>query len=972
MREVAGMVSRLVDGSPLRVVGDLLVLDRWRAARAAPQRWRPQWNSVNAIERAVASLMANPATAPVFGSVLQVESVADPANLIGSGGDPDVLRSGSPLEVSLGSEDAQIRLEVSFPGLVALLLDERRDDYGFGGLGGLDVTLAATPLRPAEGRGSIGLRWVARRDRPVLQLSLEFDATGQVELTSPAVIDWKRMGLRVELVPTVVDERLLWQHSVRVLLQPGGPLEEEITTRVGAGISDLLDAWAPVLMGALMALPLRPVADGPALAALAVESVEQLAARLVSNHYPPGSATDAAYLAETLEHAALLPTNPFRAVALSLSDGLVTDVFGARLADHYVRHVAEPRLVEERAGLGARFEVEPIPDDSGGMRPMGTEEYGGWAPTPDGSDVTPRGACVVLRERYRVTLDHLVIPQRSLARMPLGLSTWSVTWRVSVRHRRLAGGSWTTLARRTTTLVLVDGRLVTLQPPAVVTAWLEVGGDVRVTGELRAGTTSICWFDVATALSHHGPLNLSQAVPVGLLDERPGASPPSGLDGADRASALVRVEQQSSLRASMLDWVGVSVRGVRLLRPVEAVQPVGPTVPLYVVLTVGGRVVARERLTPTQCADVRGGLPVDLTLPSADLYLRPSLPDPAVDLRVSLTGSDGVTDVPLAAADLSVRRDDPAHPRLRWGVPPGVAHATLLAASPMVEARLRLTHRHHDPDALPVEALVRVIDVHLHDVAIVRPTEPTAANLASLHLVAELVTRLDGVELSRHGPTELGPFTTETSSATADDPVVIPWVSLTGVGGAEPCRVAVPDGTEITVTVRGSERAAWLPEQHLGTSTITWTVHDTDPVDDDPPMQPTKQVWQQSGLSDPGGYFRFRVSAVGPPPPRPRFDPHDVAEALGSGPMGTTRTGGSVLSFTYASPPWAGELVVERRYDMVQDSPWQALPTPSLTVGVTATAALTLPTSGRWCYRLRSSNAAGSTASGTLVVTIAS
>jgi hypothetical protein len=768
----------------------------------------------------------------------------------------------------------------------------------------------------------------------------------------------------------VVNERLLWRHSVRVLLQPGGPLEKEITTRVQAGISDLLDAWAPVLMGALMALPLRPVADGPAFTALAAESVEQLAARMVNNHYPPWSATDAAYLAQTLEDAALLPTNPCRVVAVTLSDGLTVDVFEARLADHYVRHVAEPRLNEDTTGRGATFDVEPIPDDTGQVRPMGTVEYGHWTPTPDGSDEKPLGRCVVLREQYRVTLDHLVIPKRSLARMPLGLSAWSVTWRVRVRHGRLGGGRWTTVARRTTT-PLVDGRLVTLQPPAVVTSWLEVGGDVCVTGELRAGTTPICWFDVATALSHHGPLALSQAVPVGLLDDRPDAGPPGGLDDADRAGALVRVEQQSSLRASMLDWVGVSVRSVRLPRPVKAMQPVGPTVPLYVLLTAAGRVVARERLTPTQCADVRGGIPVELTLPEADLYVRPSLPDPAVDLGVVLTGSDGVTDVPLADAAVTVRRDDPAHPRLRWGVPPGVAQATLPATSTMLEARLRLTHRHHDPDALPVEERVREIAVHLHDVSVVRPTEPTAANLAGLHLVAELVTRLDGVELSRQGPLDVGPFSTPTSQATEDDPVVIGWASLTGIGGAEPFLLAVPDGTEITLTVTGSERAAWLPQQHLGTSTITWTVHDTDPIDADPPMLPTKQAWQQSGLSDPGGYFRFRVCAVGPKPPPPRFDPHDVPEALEPDPMRTTRTGGSVLSFTYASPTWAGELVMHRRDDLVQDSEWQPLPTPALTGGVAATADRTLPTSGRWRYRLRATNAAGSRESPTIVVTIA-
>ena len=785
------MASRRVDGYPLRVVLDLLVLDRWRTARVAPVSWRPSWSTVNVVERALASLLANPATASVAGPVLQVDSVTDPANLIGSGEDPDVLRSGPPLEVTLVSAGAQIRLAVSYPGLVGLLLDRERENMDFGGLRGLGVTLAPTPLRPAEGRGSIGLRWVARRDRPVLQFSLEFDATGQVELTSPTVIDWKRMGLLVELAPTVVNERLLWRHSVRVLLQPGGALEKEIATRVQAGISDLLDAWTPVLMGALMALPLRPVADGPGFTALAAESVERLAARMVSNHYPPWSATDAAYLAQTLEDAALLPTNPCRVVAVTLADGLTVDVFEARLADHYVRHVAEARLLEDTTGRGASFDVEPIPDDTGQVRPMGTAEYGHWTPTPDGSDEAPLGGCVVLREQYRVTLDHLVIPKRSLARMPLGLSAWSVTWRVRVRHQRLGGGRWTTVARRTTT-PLVDGRLVTLQPPAVVTAWLEVGGDVCVTGELRAGTTPICWFDVATALSHHGPLNLSQAVPVGLLDDRADASPPSGLDEADRAGALVRVEQQSSLRASMLDWVGVSVRSVRLPRPVKAMQPVGPTVPLYVVLTVGGRVVARERLTPTQCADVRGGLPVELTLPEADLYVRPSLPDPAVDLGVVLTGSDGVTDVPLADAAVTVRRDDPEHPRLRWGVPPGVAQATLLATSTMLEARLRLTHRHHDPDALPVQARVREIAVHLHDVSIVRPTEPTAANLAGLHLVAELVTRFDGVELSRQGPIDVGPFSTPTSQATEDDPVVIGWASLTGIGGAEPFRAGRP------------------------------------------------------------------------------------------------------------------------------------------------------------------------------------
>jgi hypothetical protein len=290
----------------------------------------------------------------------------------------------------------------------------------------------------------------------------------------------------------------------------------------------------------------------------------------------------------------------------------------------------------------------------------------------------------------------------------------------------------------------------------------------------------------------------------------------------------------------------------------------------------------------------------------------------------------------------------------------------------MVEAPLRLTHRHHDPDALPVEERVREIAVHLHEVAIVRPTEPAAANLAGLHLVAELVARFDGVELSRQGPMDVGPISTPTSAAAQDDPVVIPWASLTGVGGAEPFPVAVPDGTEITLTVTGSERAAWLPQQHLGTIAITWTVRDTDPVDASSPMLPAKQFWQQSGVSEPGGYFRFRVCAVGPTPPAPRFDPHDVPEALGSEPMRSTRSGGSVLSFTYASPSWAGELALQRRNDLVQDSPWQTLPAPALVIGEATTATLTLPTSGRWRYRLQATNAAGSRQSSSLVVTIAS
>jgi hypothetical protein len=964
------MATRRVDSHPLRFVRDLLVLDRLRAARAAPDPWRPSWRQVNVIERSWAALATNPATAASAGPMLQVAPITDPARLIGSGADPDLLRSGSPLTVVLDSTGSRIRLAVDFPGIASLVPGQpAQDDFLFR-LPGLALRLSDTPLRPAEGRGVVALRWVARRGRPALRCEVEFDAAGQVEVTSPTMIDWKRMGLAIEFVPVVVHERLLWEHSVQVLLQPQGSLEQEIAARVRAAIGELLDAWTPVLLGGLTALPLRPVADGPAFTALATESLAQLGARLVSNHHRPASATDGAYLARTLLDAALLPSNPCRALAVVVSDGLEVDLFEARLADHCVRHVAEPELSEGLTGRGAVFDVEPIRDDAGADRPMESLEYGHWAPTSDGSDATPMGGCVVLRERYRVTVDHLVIPERSLARMPLGVSVWSVLWRVRVRHRRLGAGRWTTVARRTST-PLVDGRLVSLQPPAAVTAWLEVGGDVQVAGELRAGANRICWFDVATALSHHGPVNLSAVLPVGLLADRPGAGPPADLDAADRASALVRVEQQSSLRATMLDWVGVAVRGLRLLRPVEAVQPVGPTVPLYAVLTVGGRAVGRERLTPEQCADVRGGLPVDLTLPAADLYPRPSLVDPAVELGVLLTGSDGVTDIPLAAAARTVRRDDPAHPHLRWGVPPGVQEATHLAVGPLLEAPLRLTHRHHDPDHLPVQERVREVEVHLHDVTIVRPTEPTAANLAGLHLVLEMVARFDGVELSRHGPTEIGPFSVPTSEATPADPVVLEWAARAGVPMSQPFRAAVPDGAQITFTVTGSERAAWLPDQPLGTSEITWTVHDTDAVDGDPPMLPNKQVWQVSGLSEPGGYFRFRVSAVGPRPPQPRFDPHGVPQGLQSDPLRTTRAGGSVLAFTYASAPWSADLVVQRRNDLVEDSPWHEVQGLDLTVGTVGTAELTLPAAGRWRYRLEAANAAGSRGSVHLVVTIA-
>lgn len=943
-----------IDGQPWRRLHTLVFFDRWVAARTWPLPWTADEASgtVNVVERAISALLTNPATRQGLAGFFTLDPAHPPRDLVGRGANPDVLRPGEAgLTLVIDHAAGRNRLTVEWPGALRPWLERLRERLP-GQVSGQDLQLGTIRLDPRSGRGSVSVGWQALPAGIALVADIVLDAS-EVEVLAPWTLDWHWIKLTIHLFPEVRGERLLWRTDANLTLEPGGPIEAEIAAGVRAAILEGLEAWGPLLAGALMSLPLRPVAESEAFAAIETESVVDLGWRLAEGMYPvPSLPGD---LASALIEAALLPTNPARVITARIYDGeLQIGVFTARLADHFVRHSARPRILGRREAPTVRFEVEPIRTDAGGLVDWTSAAYGHWAPTAATDDGNRAlGRCVVLREQVRLTLDHLTVPER--APMP-PVGAWTVEWRARVRHGRLDENRWVTVGSWTTAAT-VDGRTVTVGPPGVRWAWSEVRGDLSVVGTLRANDAPVCWFDVGTRMLDHGPQGTGDVgSPLGVLPDRAGASPPSGLEREHRAAVVVRAEQQTSLQRSMLEWLTLRVAHVHLTRP-GPLNAVGPFAVLFVELRVGGVAAARRRLSAEEGGDVRGLLVTRLGGPTTDVYVRPTIPDAALDVAVVLLGADGDTVTEMASASFTLRRDDPQAPDLRWGVHPGLGLGPVFVRSGEFQVRVDVTDRHFSPDDVAHEDQVREVEVFLQDIDVLGPTEPFGFNLADMHFEATFAATLGNATLAEAGPIEIGGLKTPTGHATEAAPVVLPHPILAVKGADRGVRLPIPPGAELRVLVTGAERAWWLPTQELGTAASTRTYALDEPIDGVAALDPTKEGWAPSAASVPGKYFRFRACAVASPPPEPLFRVDGVP--LFGPPPELLLPAGASLDFTYACVPWASALVLERRPQGGDASTWVDLADPTLVVGETAQAALVVPPSGRWRYRLRADSAAG-------------
>lgn len=692
------MAEVTVTNTALKILEDL-INDRWRSAAHRTDDFTADEGHVSFIEVLVRAL----ATYGGYPELFSPEPV-----------EPDgLLRDGSGLALHLATNDVST---LSLPGFVQEITD--RGEISFliptfsRGSRAIDIT--DINLRPAEGVGSLTLDW--EDAPPSLVMRVAFETEGW-EIVGFREIDWEQMEVLIRFQPRIEAGRLLWSHSVEVDFSPtpSGLIARRIAEGVESAIRSLLttqlDGWVAEIGAYLLSLPLRPPQDRNGEITLStlgpLEFLELISQRGADLPDRWGNFT------ENFVNCCLLPNNPLRAIEL---DGLEHLFWPARLVDHFVQHNDQPIYEPEHNGIeGAlTFDVDPIQVPGELELPYHDPGYESF---------------IIQREKYQVILDHVQLPRQvfdNIDRIMPGRIRWTVTWTIDVRHPNLDWPSWVRLRSKEVRITSrspvldLDGRGLSID-------WLETGGEVRISGEVRALGRVIASF----SMDHP----ISRDVPIGSC---------MGLEQvASTVTARARLVRLTTIDRRQLTWLRVVMRHLYLQVDREFLyQYLGHPPPMTGDEWLTEQILARlhvavyindDLLSLTSATSFRitprAGLITGYgyTFPEAHstfyIHHRAMDADARFTLKVALCVLE--TDNTLteaATVEQEIRRNDPLYRDTRWRIPFGESSTRLLLGEeggPM-RVSVGLQNELFRADDLPVEYRPKPYDITVTNVHVYR------------------------------------------------------------------------------------------------------------------------------------------------------------------------------------------------------------------------------------------------------------
>lgn len=935
------MAEVTVSGTPLQMLYELLVEDRWRAAAYRSDDYQAARDQVNIIEAIGQFLDREAETLQVFAPALARFNNLFPLDPDDATTDGD-LRNGNDLAVHIatGSEASYI----SLPGFLQQFLD--RDTITFmqptivfrvGGVAQSE-DVRDINLRPTErGGGSLTMGWDTATNSLLIQIQLE--AEGE-ELIGFLDMDWTSMGITIRAIPRVDRERLFWSTQVEVNFTPGRRRATEMITGM---LRDMLQGYLneslPELLCYLLALPLRPLPDENGtvrLSSLGFGSLGDLL-ELMRRQGVGLDATQWGGFTQHFVNAGLLPNNPLRAISLT---GEIPDIsmefMPGRLMDHYVRHVNAPavRTLPE-IGPAMIFDVEPI----------GTHDYHDESYLQD----------IVQREKYQIILDHLILDPQTYSEHAVAgrLTSWRVEWDIQVRHPNLSRNEWVTIRQKAAT-VRSSSNILALGNTALANNWLETGGDMRISGRVLTVGHAVTTFVIDHAVTNE--------IPPGDWIELRSISP--------TVTAVGRMARTSSLNRNELDWLRIILRELFVELPGNPLDyflqrfghpPVDTPAEtwlteqivqrLHVFTYLNGERISICNFNREAARNMLRG--IGTTFPAEhstfDFYCEKDAAA-TFNLRVVLADIDlagSETEVLSVAIDVS--REDPRYPGTEWRIPYGAPSARITIEPPgnPLQVSFGIQNRLAPEPALPYLA------------------KPYEIIFTSIYI--ERDRDADGLSYEYMGEMDFwAKIWTETNGVRSDEEIT---KHLVYIRAAAPHTEGLPDnvvtftpsapvGSIIHLSVKGREYDAASRVESMNTAELDLIVPTGDGID-------SEQV------SDFSGYFQFNARArTASPPPEILFEPLD-AGTLFDGSYSLSVLPNSAWAFRYGVS-WAQSLALQ--YSSDGDS-WENLDDAALTalfIGeqreVTVNAPPTGQRGGR--YRLAATNAAGTTTSKLLFLTV--